>query len=746
MKSSIVQAPSIYQKWVRFYRKHQMAVTLWLLFFLSIAVRTALASGMKLVSTYNDELLYYNVAENLARNHTFTVYYVPHVSENRVVYPLLLSPAFLLSSREKQFLLIALINSLLVSSGMWPVFLLSRNVLQKDGWTLLTVILYLLLPDMALTGTFMADLCLLPEALWLIWLGYQLMGWSSLIIKDRILYLFSYIAVLLVSIYTKKTSILFLPALLLACIYYSISQMKKNKQPKEYVRKRILGLVVVFAIGTIMSIIIAQKVGVWYAIVGFLRVIQKLVCEDITKYASYMGYFVSQIVIAGCVFPIVFPVIYHKQYDNKGTRLFILMEFLLFILLLGESRTQADGTYVIERAHLRYFTFIWAPYLVLFFKSMQNESFCWNIRSIIGWGVVLCWTASLFLWYRGPQKGSAVDYTMLYAIEEWNNHWSVYSTVFAIFVLGIFQLVLFKKKKIVFLGVLGCWLLVQLYNNCAATASITKDYACSPQMSEEISITEEFISNHQNATFLLLSMYDSDYAWARRLSDTFLNYPNVVTYSYKAYAWVSNNLINGYNLEEYPFTTVQGDSYETDAIDYIVVPTGVNACLETSKCKMVEQASTEYFQIIQVFNSKDFPVLSSFTYLLEDINMFSADCGAFFSEYKNNDEMLFTSSEEVNKAVLYGPYCTLQPGDYIVTVYIRDDSGTVGETIAMADVVCDTMKLVDEMTKVTSGETSVTFKFSTDKVLEQFQCRLYALQKGVTPVNVIIDYTAKVEE
>ena len=52
---------SLKHNWKEFYHKYQITVTIWLLFFLSVAIRSLLANGMKVLSTYNDEILYYGL-------------------------------------------------------------------------------------------------------------------------------------------------------------------------------------------------------------------------------------------------------------------------------------------------------------------------------------------------------------------------------------------------------------------------------------------------------------------------------------------------------------------------------------------------------------------------------------------------------------------------------------------------------------------------------------------------------------
>jgi uncharacterized membrane protein len=112
---------------------------------------------------YPDELLYHTSAYNFAHGKGLTIYGLPS-RFYKVLNFLIITPALFFKSMEMQNLAIAIINSLVMNAGIFPVYLLARDILGKQHrkMILLVAIMYCLLPDLTFTQGYMTEVLYLP--------------------------------------------------------------------------------------------------------------------------------------------------------------------------------------------------------------------------------------------------------------------------------------------------------------------------------------------------------------------------------------------------------------------------------------------------------------------------------------------------------------------------------------------------------------------------------------------------------
>ncbi|MCR4798340.1 MAG: glycosyltransferase family 39 protein, partial [Lachnospiraceae bacterium] len=187
------------------YGQHKTTVIMVAMFIVSVVVRTAFAGYEKHILVIPDELLYYSYAQNLAWGNGFpVVYHGIYNYENRFLYSILIAPAFLMHNRVVQFVLIAMINSIILTVGMIPTYLLAKELI--DGkWGFFCVALYLTMPDMAYAATFMPDILMLSLGLWIIYVSYKLMDFGNLNSKQRIGYMAILTLLIFAGVWTKKS-------------------------------------------------------------------------------------------------------------------------------------------------------------------------------------------------------------------------------------------------------------------------------------------------------------------------------------------------------------------------------------------------------------------------------------------------------------------------------------------------------------------------------------------------------------
>ena len=143
-----------------------------LLLFASSVIRVLLSAFPKSAVTYNDELFYLELAQNLFRHGTLTVYNTP-LHFTKLLYSMLLAPFYAVKDSVLRIRLISALNVLLTSSSLVPGYLLSRRILKKP-WQIACVLLLLAVsPNLFFSLTFMAENLYPPLFLWGVYAAYR---------------------------------------------------------------------------------------------------------------------------------------------------------------------------------------------------------------------------------------------------------------------------------------------------------------------------------------------------------------------------------------------------------------------------------------------------------------------------------------------------------------------------------------------------------------------------------------------
>lgn len=137
------------------------------LFVLSSAVRFCLADFPKCIGVLPDEIRYLNLAASLF-NEGQLIERGGFSSFQKILCPLALSPAFLADDPLLRVRLIALLNSIYVSSAVFPALLLARRLFTSRTPVIICLLFTLVMPDMCYSMTFLSECIYLPLVLWLI--------------------------------------------------------------------------------------------------------------------------------------------------------------------------------------------------------------------------------------------------------------------------------------------------------------------------------------------------------------------------------------------------------------------------------------------------------------------------------------------------------------------------------------------------------------------------------------------------
>jgi len=123
-----------------------------------------------------DEFRYMHLAKSIAEGGPLLIRGLP-ADYQKILYPLLISPAFLLvRDPVAQVKAIEVINCLLMASMMFPIALLVRKLTPKISVLLLTLAFSAALPDFIYTATFMCEPLYWPLCVWVFYFFHRAMA------------------------------------------------------------------------------------------------------------------------------------------------------------------------------------------------------------------------------------------------------------------------------------------------------------------------------------------------------------------------------------------------------------------------------------------------------------------------------------------------------------------------------------------------------------------------------------------
>jgi len=147
-------------------------------FALAFALRLLWGSrpGPIVMTIYPDEIRYLHLARSIAQGGPLFIQGQP-AQFQKILYPLLISPAFLLARDPLvQVKLIEVINCLAMASIVFPVALLAKKLSAKPAALLLALVFAVALPDFKYTATFMSEPLSWPLYLWVFYLFHIAMA------------------------------------------------------------------------------------------------------------------------------------------------------------------------------------------------------------------------------------------------------------------------------------------------------------------------------------------------------------------------------------------------------------------------------------------------------------------------------------------------------------------------------------------------------------------------------------------
>lgn len=390
------------------------------IFALSTLIRFILGDFPKRIKVYPDELRYFMMAENIGMGRGLQIHNLP-TDFQKILYSLCLAPIFAVTGNKwTQMHLIALFNAAAMSSGVFPVYLLSRDLVRDRKRIFALCALYALISDMTYSMTLMSEVTFLPLGLWCVLGVYRLIVYEGSAAKRRLLSVLLGIALYMLYL-NKEIALAFLIAY--AMYAFTVLAFKKlnGESAPEFraeLRAQLLQMALVF--GSFLAAFLVMK-RVLFAGYGNSYNQTSLGVLFQKGHARYMLYGVAYYVVSAVVgfgfFPVIYPAIFPQRCEKKAKKLYLFLLYLLLVTAVTISYTitirEDFERGAVPRTHLRYICQLFMPFMIVFFHQTQNGERMTAkevVRALLWMGGIVYFIGCF---WPGPQGDGSVDHTLL---------------------------------------------------------------------------------------------------------------------------------------------------------------------------------------------------------------------------------------------------------------------------------------------------------------------------------------------
>ncbi len=579
-----------------------------ILFIISVIIRYELSDFLKKIYVYADELRYFSIAENLFKGNGVMIYNQPWDFQ-KILYSMVIMPAFAFASRVTQIKAICFINAFIMSSGIFPVYLMAKNILENRRDIVLMSLLYITLSDLAYTMTFMSEVVFMPLALWGLYCFYRLF----ISREKREMYRLSVIIGGLVFLLylNKEIALSFLMAYMIFVFETAIISSKREKKGFRQIIKEpsVRSLVIMGGffclLFAIMKLTVFKGMGNSYNQMGIGAVASWFRLAYMLYGFFYLLLCVS---IAYFYFPILIPVINIKNMRDDRKRFFA---FLMLVLLVSVGviaytiTVREDLGREVPRIHLRYICYLFIPIFMVFWAELKTSALTIQKRTL----VIACFLFSAIVWFvfKGVLNASSVDETALKYISALYNQGFLFevSVLKVCLCLVVFfeTYLLCKNKKFYLFMTLVTVFMVNGVNNYTAINEYASNYKLQTQDYKEVEELRLFISSKSDENFLILSDRLED---DQRILDTYVEGNNVFTASIEQFNEANNAGIEYINeMDIYPL--LGKTPYKTlERIDYIIISNVAGDHIKLTSPE-IELKGTNRFRVYQNVDNRKIP-------------------------------------------------------------------------------------------------------------------------------------------
>ena len=524
----------------------------------------------------------------------------------------MIAPAFLFEDPKVISRAILLINSLLMSLGVFPTYYLANRVVKKPVLSFFMAMFYLMSADLTYTMTFMSEVLFLPMATTTLCLYYDAV---LNVDPDRPLKRYVFLSVvsgIMVGLcyYIKEQAVVFLAGFFAYMIIYNFYcfVIRRNETDvdlqKRILTRQIIGFVVqgvtFFALRTFMQQVVFQGIHGSYQLYG-LEIFQDM--TYVTYFIYALVYYLLNVLMAFGIISVLLPVLKFDRLEKHVQRLllFLVLIVLGMTVIVGFMISlREDYPDVMPRAHVRYLGFLYVPFLMTFTHLMEQGNETSSKGRTILDVAVLCGVTCVFAaLYTGARDISSVDDNLLNFVDI-NNITEApipYLFVYVLLVAGIGYALYRFRPKWAMCAFFCLVIALSVYNNYLSTMEYRR-YGLHEDVYEAVVMLDDFESAHPDDKFLILNGEQEMFVRGR---DTYDRSPNNFVLA-AGYVYIDQhdgrpvdlNDTDSYAHLLYP--AVPYGYYHIGPVDYIVVSNDffVKGVEETAECAAINDAQDEF--------------------------------------------------------------------------------------------------------------------------------------------------------
>ena len=363
---------------------------------------------------------------------------------------------------------------------------------------------------------------------------------------------------------------------------------------------------------------------------------------------EYMIYsiiiYISSLLVSLFFVPVLAPLLNYSKLNKKQKSLFFILSSLttlsIIIVSYTISITENFGN-EIPRIHFRYFTYVYIPFIILFYSIIENN--CEKIKNYkksLLW-VIIFFTIILFF-FKIPYDGSSVDYTVLnFVIDKKITLIKILSFLLIISFTYLFYFGKIKLFKILFFIII----LFSEIKNIKIQIEKFNDRITTKKNVLNISEINNYVKKQKNKNFLIVNRGNDR---NQKLLDTYLFSKNIYYITEDEYLSVQKNFI-GIDLSKKKLKTYPN----LNKVNYLIFAnkTGKKFLQDDLEIKNIGIYSIlklkENYKLPEL--KKDFRTEQSVINLLETSKNTILDENGILMK---------------PKGYIFGPYITLNKGEY----------------------------------------------------------------------------------
>lgn len=662
-----------------------------LMFFALFAVNMAFSYYTKVISIYNDELFYMNIAQNIF-NGNGAVVDVRGGGFNKILYSLLLAPTYFIKNALVRVNVISILNCLVMAASVFPVWLISKDIKLSKKSTILALVITVVFPEFALCSVFMSEVLYIPLVLWFI--HFWFVSSQKPTIKNGVI-----MGVVGYLCYFTKEVFLAVPVACAAIetVYPLIAFLTRDDKSAKvrdfYSGRKFLNLAVFLASFGVLAFAVqfiffnGEGDNVYNAgsvLEGFFT------GYNIFQAIYEVIYYIAAVMVAVLIVPVVYPLLRYKTLDDSVRKLYcfcvtaMLATFAVTVLSVGRAEMTGSTTL---RVLTRYFSSFVLLLLVLFLKSIEKDREEREEKLGRYWGVLLFAAVVPCLIFKGANvsipdtmllevyrnfkssvgslapteeqikeyfgsfaklypENEVMSYVPLYAI--------LYSALLLLIVLGFHALFTHRRERQARQLIVMFIIIIMTANGISSRTSEKLSNNAYTLTVTEVLKLNDYLAEH-NEPCNILYLLDGTSSDIKRSMDTYLDlnkgqriYPMLST-SLDIDKMRANDFRSDKMENKYLYFSETPDPVFVESYDYII--TDINTELKTNRLsgiEKVEELDTIYFTLykntdpstvlMELDESKAFSGDDFVIHFSADENAVQIDDGlSFGSDYYNAD-------------------------------------------------------------------------------------------------------------